>query len=274
MPSLAVRKSGQTGHPLWLALISFCLTACTTVPISKVELDKLKLEVRWIETETKTLVDVEMRRGFFDQPVRTDDNQPIFISTATDDIPLQANREKGRYGLRSSDLAAPAQLLINGIGEVTIPAMLPVQFVANNSDDIPTYLPSDKLVLDLGSTQADERRVRFIAQCGGIPTSIERTVTRESRIVEFDVQDLVRSINQKAEASLKGRLPVMVIIEERYLPDWPQPFTVGVLAAQAQTDAVFDTSGGPAVQFKITTAISNNVRLSYQNQPWPVRYCF
>lgn len=250
------------------------LSACASIDIAEVEPDKLKADVSLTQTQRNTQIDLFLARGLFNQPVTLGSERAIVTFPNGTQSPLQPARKSGRYGLREDSHLGPMSLRVSGVGEVTFPAMTPFQLQGKAQIADQRLYQDDVISITLPeNSAADERVLVATASCGGQRYTGEQTLDINSDQVTLKVGQMMDLINNAAEADLNGIIPVEFAIEERYLPIWPAPFEARKLAMRDQTQFTVDTSGF-RFQATVKVQVSNQLFLSFQNQSWPVMYCF
>ena len=255
-----------------IPLISI-LSACASIDLAKVEPEKLKADVTLVQSPQETKLDLYLARGLFNQPVRLGNETAIVQFSDGQQETLVAARKSGRYGLRA-DPTTPLSLTLSSVGTVSFPNMTPLRLggkatIANQrlykDDLISLTLPYD--------SAADERFLVATAQCGGQQYIGEQRLDIDSDQVTIRVSEMMSLVNNAAQADLNGIIPVELAIEERYQPNWSAPFEATKLARRDETQFTVDTSGF-RFQAKVQIQVSNQLFLGFQNQSWPVRYCF
>jgi hypothetical protein len=248
-------------------------TACSTIDIQNVEPEKLKISVEMTRLEHTTNLDVFLSRGLWSQPVRVAEDNIHVSLTDGSQIALIPSRHKGRYGFRQS-LKAPIEAITVGeYGPQVFPETTSVSMTGMAQFEGRSYFKDDLLVLDLPEANGDQRYLVATGHCGGQQFTAERKIPTNSASVELSIGSVMNQINNAAEADLNGVIPVSLAIEERYTPQWPSPFIASQLSVRDQIEISIDTSGF-RFKAKVSLNLANNVWLNFQNQQWPVSYCY
>lgn len=260
--------------PRLVSIVSFALliSGCSTIDIQKVEPEKLAIDVVLEQTETTSQLDVYVSRGLFNQPVRLSEsgNDITYFDGTTE--PLVASRQAGRYGFRAAMTTPIDALTVDTVGTVQFPEMAPVVLTGREQFEDQLFLKDDVVTLTLPSTPANERVIVASGVCGGVAYTTEQAISTRETDVEIALSELMNGIDNAAEHDLSGVIPVTLAIEERYQPLWPAPFEPRRIASRDSTQFRVDTSGF-RFQAKISMQVEN-VFLRFQNQSWPVKYCF
>lgn len=249
------------------------LSACASIDLNKVEIEKLEADITLLQTLRHTQVDLYLSRGLFNQPVSLGDARAEIERGDGRRTALQPSRKSGRYGLREESTRAPRELFLESVGSVEFPRMSRVELIGKDSIADQRFYKDDVITLNVPESLADARYIVATAWCGNQQFTSEQKIAINDNEITLTVGRLMDRLNHAAEADLNGVIPVEFAIEERYTPRWPAPFAAKSLAARDHTQFSVDTSGF-RFQAKVRVQVSGQLFLSFQNQAWPVRYCF
>jgi hypothetical protein len=250
------------------------ISGCSSIPLSSVEPKKLTIDVSLVAEADRQTLDIYLKRGLWAQPVRLDSaNDALLMLSSGETQPLMAARKVGRYGLKLSQGKKASQLEVKGVGNVNLPNLPVVVMADKNQLENQVFFKSDQLVLRLNESQADKRQLEFSVQCGSLMASTAMELSKEEHTYRLSMADVMRRLNNNAEADLTGMLPIQMSLAESAIVNWPQPFNAKQLVARDSTDFFIDTSG-----FKFTGTVTINpssaVSLMLTNRKWPVTYCY
>jgi hypothetical protein len=267
-----VTKKWILSNGMTLAL-SLVLCSCSAISIRNVEPEKLNIDVSYHQSAQKSDLNIVLTRGIWRQPVSLDGVIAEVTLVNGERIQVIPSRQKGRYGIRERQLPAIESLVIGQYPEVYFPAMPSVALSGLRSFEGQSFFKDDVLVLDLRNSSADERFLVTTGYCSGVPYRVEQKISLNDSSLEIALGSVMNRINSAAEADLNGVIPITLSIEERYSEKWPVPFDKPLFVSSNSAEFAIDTSG---FRFKASVSIglANNVRLNFQNQPWPVRYCY
>lgn len=250
------------------------ISGCSSIPLSSVEPKKLTIDVSLVAEADRQILDIYLKRGFWAQPVRLESANDALLTLSSGAMqPLIAARKEGRYGLKLSQGEKASQLEVKGIGNVNFPSLPLVVLADKHQLENQVFFKSDQLVLQLNESQADQRQIEFSVQCGSFTANTSIELSKEEHTYRLSMADVMRRLNNNAEADLTGMLPIQMSLAESAIVNWPQPFNAKQLVARDSTDFFFDTSG-----FKFTGTVTINpssaVSLMLTNRKWPVTYCY
>ena len=256
-----------------MILAPWLLSGCASINLSKVEPEKLTVDIQMIAEEDRQSIDVFLSRGLWSQPVKLDQPEDAMIAVDTGEFKqLVAANKKGRYGLQLTQNNKAIRFMLEGIGEVTLPPLNQVILADKNAIEGQAFFKSDRIFLELNESQADVRYLVFSTQCGNASAQASIDLSKSAHQYSLTMSDVMRRLNNSAEADLTGMLPIQMQLVEGSLVNWPQPFQAKKLIAQDSTDFFIDTSG-----FKLSGSITINpssaVSLLLTNRQWPVTYC-
>ncbi|MDN3650988.1 hypothetical protein QWZ13_18930 [Reinekea marina] len=250
------------------------ITGCASVPLSSTEPDKLTVNVSVVAEEDRQTIDIFLKRGFWGQPVRLDSADDALLTVNSGETKtLVAARKDGRYGLKLKQGSFAQRLDITGVGGVNVPPLPQVVLTDKETLENQVFFKSDQLILRLNESSADKRHLAFSVKCGRIISSTNIDISKSARTYSLSMADIMRRLNNSAEADLTGMLPIKMSLVESAIVNWPPPFVAQQLIAKDSTDFFIDTSG-----FKFTGSItikpSSAVSLLLTNRKWPVTYCY
>ncbi|EAR07420.1 hypothetical protein [Reinekea blandensis] len=249
------------------------LSGCASIDLASVEPDKLKADVTLVQSPQETQLDLHLARGLFNQPVRLGEETAVAQFTDGHQETLVAARESGRYGLRSDPITLQS-LTLSSVGTISFPDMTPLRLGGKAAIADQRLYKDDLISLTLPvNSAADERYLVATARCGGQQYIGEQRLDIDSDQVTIRAGQMMDLVNNAAQADLNGIIPVELAIEERYQPNWAAPFEATKLARRDATQFTVDTSGF-RFQAKVQIQVSNQLFLGFQNQSWPVKYCF
>lgn len=253
--------------------ICFILFSCSTVNIRNVDPEKLNIDVSYHQSDQKSDLNIVLTRGIWRQPVSLDGEIAEVTLVNGERIQVTPSHEKGRYGVRERNLSAIDSLIISQYPVVYFPAMPFVELAGLRSFEGQSFFKDDILVLDLRNSSADERFLVTTGYCSGLPYRTERKISLNDTSLEIALGSVMDRINNAAEADLNGVIPITLSIEERYSENWPIPYNQPLFVSSNSAEFAIDTSG---FRFKASVSIglANSVRFNFQNQPWPVKYCY
>ena len=253
--------------------LSLVLCSCSAISIRNVEPEKLNIDVSYHQSAQKSDLNIVLTRGIWRQPVSLDGEIAEVTLVNGERIQVTPSRQKGRYGIRERQLPAIDSLVISHYPEVYFPAMPSVALSGLRGFEGQSFFKDDVLVLDLQNSSADERFLVTTGYCSGVPYRVEQKISLNDSSLEIAVGSVMNRINSAAEADLNGVIPITLSIEERYSEKWPVPFNKPTFVSSNSAEFAIDTSG---FRFKASVSIglASNVRFNFQNQPWPVRYCY
>ncbi|WP_411743264.1 hypothetical protein [Reinekea sp.] len=257
-----------------MILAPWLLTGCASIDLSKVEPEKLTVDIQMVAEADRQSIDVFLSRGLWSQPVKLDQAEDAMIAINTGEfLSLNPARKNGRYGLQLTQGDQAIRFLLNGVGEVTLPRLDEVILTDKNIIEGQAFFKTDRITLDLNESQADVRYLVFTTQCGNASANASIDLSKNAHQYSLTMSDVMRRLNNSAEADLTGMLPIQMQLVEGALVNWPHPFQAKQLIARDSTDFFIDTSG-----FKITGSITINpssaVSLLLTNRQWPVTYCY
>jgi hypothetical protein len=254
-------------------LLCFILCSCSAINIRDVEPEKLNIDVSYHRTMNSSELDIFLTRGIWRQPVSLDGELAKVTLANGEQVSVVPSRQKGRYGIRERQIPAIDSLNISDYPAVFFPQMPSVELAGLREFEGQSFFKDDVLLLDLSNSPADERFLVATGFCAGIPYRTEQRISLNDTTVELALGSLMNRINSAAEADLNGVIPVTLSIEERYSENWPAPFNEPSFKASNSAEFAIDTSG---FRFKasVVVGLADNLLFSFQNQPWPVRYCY
>lgn len=258
---------------LLLVSLLILLSSCASIDLQEVEPNKLDAEVELLQTPTRTRFDLFLSRGIFDQPVRLGSARAFVERDDAVDIELVEAKDSGRYGYRSDSTAAITALTLETVGRISFPEMSRFELYGKELIAGERFYKDDTITLSLPESLADQRFIVATATCGSQQISSEREIPIDQNEIRLKLDRLMSQLNQAAEADLNGIIPVTFAVEERYQPNWPAPFEVRSIATRDETQFTVDTSGF-RFQAKVQVQVSNQFFFSFQNQNWPVQYCY
>lgn len=256
-----------------ILFIFLLLSACASIDIRSVDQDELTVKISIVQQPQATAVDVYLSRGAWSQPVSMNDASIDLVMAHGDVIALQPARDKGRYGIRLPTNQPIDRLIVETVGEVTLPYLAPVSLLPLDQLEGQTYFKDDIVTLDLPESNGDERTLVVTGYCGKSAYTTEQKLTSDTTSYQFSLTDVAKRLNQAAKADLNGLIPIELSIEERYFVDWASPFVAKKLAVRDTAQFQLDTAGA-RFKARVSIQVSNSLFLGFQNQPWPVNYCF
>lgn len=257
-----------------MILAPWLLTGCASINLSKVESEKLSVDIHMVAEADRQSIDVFLSRGLWSQPVKLDQPEDAMVAIDTGEfLTLNAARKKGRYGLQLTQDDKAIRFLLDGIGEVTLPRLDEVILADKDVIEGQAFFKTDRITLELNESQADVRYLVFATKCGNASAQASIDLSKSAHQYSLTMSDVMRRLNNNAEADLTGMLPIQMQLVEGALVNWPHPFQAKKLIARDSTDFFIDTSG-----FKFTGSITINpssaVSLMLTNRQWPVTYCY
>jgi hypothetical protein len=257
-----------------IILAPLFLVGCASIELSQVEPEKLKVDVSAVVKNERQTFEVFLSRGIWSQPVKLDHPQDASIDTDYGERRfLNAARKDGRYGIELSQNDQAVRLTLEGVGQVDVPRMDAVILSDKEMIEGQAFFKTDRILLELNQSQADLRYLVFSTQCGGISAEATIDLSRDQSQYSLNMNDVMRRLNNSAEADLTGMLPIRMQLVEGAVVNWPRPFKATKMISIDSTDFFIDTSG-----FKITGTVvlkpSSAVSLLLTNRQWPVTYCY
>lgn len=259
-------------HPL-IPCLALILVGCSAVPIQDVDEDELEVTLDYRHRPDRVNLEAELRTGFWNRRVDAGSDRPEVITAGGEIRRLRRGIDAGQYGLELEPELGPYRLVLPGIAEITLPLGEAVRLRGAGHLRGQLFNRDDELSLDVRGRTDRPRGWSFTAHCGAESWTINRGLDRGDARIDLPLASLMRQINNAAEADLNGQIPVTVTLWERYDLDWRPPFKPGVARAQDEVDFQVDTASF-RFQARINVRVSNNLFLGFQNQAWPVRYCY
>ncbi len=249
------------------------LVGCSAVPIEKVDPEELKVTVDYRHRPNRVDLDTEFKTGFWDRRVDAESNRPEIVTDGGEVLRLNRGARDGRYGLELDPDAGPFTLVLPGFAEMRLPLGEPVRLTGTESIRGRSFDRNDELTLSVRGETDRPRGWSFTAWCGDESWTLNRSLSSGDTELELKLGSLMRQINNAAEADLNGQIPVTVTLWESYDVNWQPPFKPGRARAQDDLNFQVDTASF-RFQAKVTVQVAENAFFSFQNQAWPVRYCY
>lgn len=249
------------------------LIGCSAVPIQDVDRDELSVTVKYRHQPNRVDLDTEFRTGFWNRRVDAEDNRPEVVTHGGEVRTLNRGAEPGLYSLELDPATGPYRLQLPGFAEMTLPLGEPVRLRGTDAIRAEMFDRDDELTLSVRGETSRPRGWSFTARCGDDRWTLDRSLGSDDTEIHLNLGQLMRQINNAAEADLSGQIPVTVTLWETYDVSWQPPFQPGVARAQDQVDFQVDTESF-RVQIRARVQVSENLFFGFQNQAWPTRHCF
>ena len=273
MTDSSLAQCGNLARLAFFALLGLAgLSGCAAINIQDVDPDQLDIKVRLNQGASLSELDVFLTRGLWAQPVRMNGAQISVAYADGSTEALIASNQRGRYGLRSRDSGLITDLQVDTVGRQSLPLIAAVRISEDNSFDGQTFFKDDVITLNLTESAGDERYLIASGRCGNTDYSSAQKITDRATTLTVKLGDIMKRVNNAAEADLNGIIPITLTLEERYQPIWTPPFKIDKLAASDSVQFQIDTSGF-RVRAEVRLQVGNSLMMQFQNQTWDSRFC-
>ena len=273
MTDSSLAQCGNLARLAFFALLGLAgLSGCAAINIQDVDPDQLDIKVRLNQGASLSELDVFLTRGLWAQPVRMNGAQISVAYADGSTEALIASNQRGRYGLRSRDSGLITDLQVDTVGRQSLPLIAAVRISEDNSFDGQTFFKDDVITLNLTESAGDERYLIASGRCGNTDYSSAQKITDRATTLTVKLGDIMKRVNNAAEADLNGIIPITLTLEERYQPIWTPPFKIDKLAASDSVQFQIDTSGF-RVRAEVRLQVGNSLMMQFQNQTWDTQFC-
>ncbi|WLD57071.1 hypothetical protein NFC81_10070 [Salinispirillum sp. LH 10-3-1] len=257
-----------------LTLSSILLVGCGTVPVDRVQPERLTVNVEYERQPDQVEVDVWMRAGFWQRRVRTEDSILALQASNGDIVHLQATSERGRYSASANASNGPYHLQLADFSPLALPMGPPIILQDPNAHREETFSLNDSLLFTFDNPTDKTLQWELTANCSNETFTVRRTLSPDASTLMLPMQTAKQQLDRASQARLLGTIPISVTLYEAYDVAHQPPFRIRKARGQDSIDVFLTTpSFGVSVSGSVGLQVSSNAFVGLGASTAPTKRC-